>query len=82
MEHTELKVSLTRDLSPYRIAKYLKEIYSIDFAPQRVYRSIKDGKLSFYTVKINNRVQMLVTHQDATNYILGVLNGAKSNVEW
>lgn len=76
MEHKELKTNLKRDLTPYEISKYLKEVYQIDMAPQRIYRDRKDGRLASYSKKVGNRSKWFVKKEDATVYILRVLNGS------
>lgn len=77
----ELKKPLKRDVTPYEIAKYLKEVEGIEVAPQRIYRDRQDNRLSAYRSPATNK--WMVTVEDATNYILAIkAGGSKKETAW
>lgn len=78
-----LKTPLKREVTPYEISQYLKEVYKVEHEPQRVYRARKDGRLAAHLVEVGNGTKWYVTIEDATKYIEGVLNGSvKKEKAW
>lgn len=66
--------SFKRDVTPYEIAKFLKEIHSIDVAPQRIYRDRQDNRLAAYRSSTTGK--WMVTIEDAQNYVNKILSGS------
>lgn len=67
-----MKKNLKRDVTPYEIAKYLKEVEQIEIAPQRIYRDRKDGRLASYRDKESGK--WMVSVADAEAYINNLLS--------
>ena len=76
-----MKATFKRDVTPYEISKYLKEVEGVDFAPQRIYRDRKDGRLAAYRSETTGK--WMVEIADATAYVDRVLTGpSKANPAW
>lgn len=73
--------SFKRDVTPYEIHKYLKEVHNVEVAPQRIYRDRQDGRLNAY--KSTTTKKWMVKIEDASNYVSKILaGGSKKENPW
>ena len=68
----KMKKRLTRDIGPYKIAKYLTVVEGVNTKPQKVYGDVRRGKLPAY---IGEDGKLLVKKEDAVAYIERILAG-------
>lgn len=74
-------MTFKRDITPYEIHKFLKEVHNVEVAPQRIYRDRQDGRILAY--KSPESGKWMVAIEDAESYIAKILKGgSKKENPW
>lgn len=74
-------MTFKRDVTPYEIHKYLKEVHQIEVAPQRIYRDRQDGRIPAF--KSPETGKWMVKVADAEAYVTKIkAGGSKKENPW